>query len=157
MGMTTEHVTLGEGVEVRDGARLYHLSTGRNGKVHNYSILFGSAEQPAKIGDDFFIGAHCYLNGYYGLEIGHRVTLAAGVMIFSDSGPNMSPELQRTYPIVKGKVTIGNDVWIGAHAVILPGVRIGDRVVIGAQSLVTEDVPPGCVVGGTPARILKRI
>ena len=53
------------------------------------------------------------------------------------------------------KVIIGNDVWIGSHALILGGVKIGDGAVIGAGAVVTKDVPPYAVVGGVPARIIK--
>ena len=53
------------------------------------------------------------------------------------------------------KVEIGNDVWIGARVIILPGVKIGNGCVIGAGAVVTKDVPDYCVVGGNPAKILK--
>lgn len=56
---------------------------------------------------------------------------------------------------VQKKVIIGNDVWIGSHALILGGVKIGDGAVIGAGAVVTKDVPPYAVVGGVPARIIK--
>lgn len=54
-------------------------------------------------------------------------------------------------------VTIGNDVWIGGHSTICPGVTIGDGAVIAAGSVVTKDVPANVVVGGVPAKIIKRI
>lgn len=57
----------------------------------------------------------------------------------------------------KGPVSIGENVWIGDKAVILPGVTIGDYAVIGANAVVTKDVPPFCVAGGNPARIIKSI
>ena len=56
----------------------------------------------------------------------------------------------------KGDITIGNDVWIGYEAVILSGVTVGDGAVIGARSLVTKNVPPYTVVGGVPAKIIKK-
>lgn len=54
-------------------------------------------------------------------------------------------------------MTIGNNVWIGGSSTILPGVTVGDNVVIGAGSVVTRDVPSDVVVGGNPARIIKRL
>lgn len=54
-----------------------------------------------------------------------------------------------------GPIHIGNDVWIGAHCVILSGVTIGDGAVIAANSVVTKDIPPFAIVGGTPAKVLK--
>ena len=54
-------------------------------------------------------------------------------------------------------VEIGNDVWIGGNVTILPGITIGNNVVVAAGAVVTKDVPDNCVVGGVPARILKNI
>jgi acetyltransferase-like isoleucine patch superfamily enzyme len=59
-------------------------------------------------------------------------------------------------PGSKGNVTIGNDVWIGYGVTILSGVTIGDGAVIGAKSLVVDDVPPYYIVGGVPARAIRR-
>ena len=56
----------------------------------------------------------------------------------------------------KGNITIGNDVWIGYEAVILSGVTIGDGAIIGTRAVVTKDVPPYAIVGGSPARVLKK-
>ncbi len=57
--------------------------------------------------------------------------------------------------VSKGPVTIGNDVWIGTQCVILTGVTIGDGAVIAANSVVTSDIPPYAIVGGTPAKVIK--
>ena len=57
--------------------------------------------------------------------------------------------------VSKGSITIGNDVWIGTQCAILTGVTIGDGAVVAANSVVTKDVPPYAIVGGTPARILR--
>ena len=56
----------------------------------------------------------------------------------------------------KGDINIGNDVWIGYEAVILAGVTVGDGAVIGTRAVVTKDVPPYTVVGGVPAKPIKR-
>ena len=148
---------LGQNVDVRDNASINHIRTGNNGKIRDFSILFGSETKPLTIGNDFFIGAHCYINGCAGLMIGNRVTIAHGAKIFTDSGPNTSPLLQKTFPIEAKAVVIGDDVWIGANAMILPGVTIGNRCVIGAGSLVKENVPEGSVVAGTPAKVISTI
>ncbi len=55
----------------------------------------------------------------------------------------------------KGDIVIGNDVWIGYEAVVMPGVHIGDGAIIGTRAVVTRDVPPYGIVGGVPARIIK--
>jgi virginiamycin A acetyltransferase len=56
----------------------------------------------------------------------------------------------------RGDTIVGNDVWIGYEAVIMPGVKIGNGAVIAAKSVVTKDVPPYTVVGGNPARLIKQ-
>lgn len=155
--MTHEHLTTGEHVDIRDNASINNVKTGSNGKIRDFSIVFGHPDHPAVIGDDFFIGAHCYINGYVGLTIGNRVTIAAGAKIFSDSGPNTSPWLQQHYPIEEGAITIGDDVWIGANAIVLPGVKIGNKCVIGAGSVVKDDVPDNSVVAGSPAKVIKTL
>lgn len=60
------------------------------------------------------------------------------------------------YPVNKDKLKIGNDVWIGYEAVILSGVTIGDGAIIGARAVVTKDVPSYTVVGGVPAKPIRK-
>ena len=152
-----EDMQLGKDVDVSLDVSLNRVHTGARGKIRNFSILFGGPGKPLIIGDDFFIGTHCYFNGIAGLKMGSRVTIAHGTMIFTDSGPNTSPLLQKTFPITSAPVTIGDDVWIAAGCMILPGVTIGNRCVIGAGSVVKDDVPEGSVVAGSPARLIKNI
>ncbi len=155
--MIHENINIGQNVNVTEGVSLNNITTGDNGKIRDHSILFGSKEKPLTIGSDFFIGTFCYLNGIAGLTIGDRVTIAHGTKIFTDSGPNTSPWLQQHYPISTGAVTIGDDVWIGAGAMILPGVKIGNKCVIGAGSMVKDDVPDYAVVAGSPAKVIKTL
>lgn len=56
----------------------------------------------------------------------------------------------------KGDIVIGNDVWIGYDAIIMSGVKIGDGVIIGTRAIVTNDVPPYTIVGGIPAKVIKK-
>jgi acetyltransferase-like isoleucine patch superfamily enzyme len=127
-------------------------------KIRTGAILFGSEREPLVIGDDVYINARCVLHGGAArLSIGNRVTLAVGVVIHTDSGPNTSPLLQKSYPITASPVTIEDDVWICDYAVILPGVRIGKGSVVGAHSVVKSDVAPGTVVAGQPARLIKKL
>lgn len=64
-------------------------------------------------------------------------------------------EKARTDGFSKGSIIVGNDVWIGAQSIILSGVTIGDGAVIAANSVVTKDVPPYAIIGGSPAKIIK--
>jgi serine O-acetyltransferase len=80
--------------------------------------------------------------------IGANVTLFNGVVI-GRKDKILACGRQTEYPI------IGDDVWIGPHAIVIGGVTIGDGAIIGAGSVVTRDVPPRCVVAGNPAKILR--
>ena len=156
MELSVKDIEHGKNVDIRN-ASINGLRTGNNGKIRDFTILFGGPGKPVTIGDDFFIGAHCYINGVAGLTIGSRVTIAHGAMIFTDSGPNTSPLLQKRFPIESRPVKIGDDVWIGAGAMILPGVSIGSKCVIGAGSVVKDDVPEGSIVAGQPAKLIGQI
>jgi len=155
--MIRENINLGENVNVTEGVSLNNITTGKNGKIRDHSILFGHKDTPLMIGDDFFVGTFCYINGIAGLTIGNRVTIAHGAKIFTDSGPNTSPLLQKDFPITSGAVSIGDDVWIGANAIVLPGVKIGNHCVVGAGSVVKEDVPDRTVVVGVPAKAIRTL
>ena len=89
--------------------------------------------------------AHCWL-----IEIGDNVTLAPRVHVLCHDA---STKTFLNYTKI-GRVTIGNNVFVGAETVILPGVKIGSNVVIGANSTVTHDVPDNSVVVGSPARVI---
>lgn len=73
----------------------------------------------------------------------------------------LSPKGRRAHLAQSKSVTIGRDVWIGANCTILPGVNIGNNVVVAAGAVVTKevtkDVPANCVVGGVPAKLIKAI
>ena len=88
------------------------------------------------------------------LLLGDRVSIAPKCTFILMSHPNSSRIRQfihRKPSIIK----VGNDVWIGAGAIILPGVTIGEGVIIGAGAVVTKDVPPFAIVAGNPAHILR--
>lgn len=100
----------------------------------------------------------CFLLAKDRIEIGENTTLAYGVTVLTGADPN-GPEnkLSALYPPLKAPVTIGKDCWIGANAIILPGVTIGDLCVVAAGSVVTKDVPSGVLVAGNPAIIKKHL
>ncbi len=103
------------------------------------------------------------------LQIGAFCSIAEGVKIFL--GGEHRIEWATTFPFsvlwesarhikghpkTKGDVIIGNDVWLGADSVILSGVTIGDGAVVGARSVITNDIPPYAIVAGNPARMVKK-
>jgi acetyltransferase-like isoleucine patch superfamily enzyme len=90
------------------------------------------------------------------LSIGDRVSIAPRVTIVTSSHPNAS-RIRPVAPVARGPVRLGDDAWLGAGAVILPGVTVGRGAVIAALSVVAEDVPELTVVGGQPARVIRRL
>ena len=100
----------------------------------------------------------CYLLAKAKIEIGENSTLAYRVTVLTGADPNGPYNaLSKLYPPLKAPVIIGNDVWVGANSTILPGVTIGDFVVVAAGSVVTKDVPSGVLVAGVPAVIKRKL
>ena len=100
------------------------------------------------IGRRTVINQQCCLDGRGGLTIGDNVDISAGVWILTD-GHDMNEPL---FGEVLAPVVIGNHVWIGSRALILPGVTIGEGAVVAAGAVVAGNVAPYMVVGGVPAR-----
>lgn len=91
------------------------------------------------------------------VSIGKNSTIAYQATILTSANPHgPHNKLSLIYPAMTAPVTIKNDVWIGARAVILPGVTIGDCSVVAAGAVVTKDVPPYTLVAGVPAKVVKR-
>lgn len=104
------------------------------------------------------INKRCFLLAKDKIEIGKNSTLAYGVTILTSANLN-GPynKLSKLYPAMTTPVIIGDDVWVGANATILPGVTIGNFSIIGAGAIVTKDVPSGVLVAGNPATIKKKL
>ncbi len=89
------------------------------------------------------------------MKIGDFTFFGPAVQIYTGTHP-FDAELRRTQEFGK-PVSIGSDVWVGGGAMILPGVSIGSKTVIGAGSVVTRDIPDGVVAAGNPCRIIREI
>ena len=115
-------------------------------------VIFGPKQ--VEIGNNVSISAFFHLHGMGNVRIGNRVMIASHVAITSLTHDHSGPLMYATG--IMRPVVIEDDVWIGTHAVILPGVTIGQGAVVGAGSVVTRDVPANAVVGGVPARIIQQ-
>jgi acetyltransferase-like isoleucine patch superfamily enzyme len=90
------------------------------------------------------------------LTIGDRVSIAPRVTLVTSSHPNQS-RIRGFAPTARGPIVIEDDAWLGTGCVILPGVRIGSGAVVGANSVVVDDVPSLHVVAGQPARTVRQL
>ena len=148
------------------GSKIYHsvrmdtppyrkFSLGRRSVVESYACI-NNAVGDVIIGDHTRIGLHCTVIGP--VTIGSHVNLAQGITItalnhnFEDTAKGIDEQ-----GITTKQVVIGDDVWIGTNAVILPGVTIGHHSVVAAGAVVTKDVPPHSLVAGIPAKVIKQI
>lgn len=104
------------------------------------------------------INDYCMLLAKDRIEIGENSTLAYGASVLTSANPNgPRNKLAKLYPAMTAPVIIGDNVWVGANATILPGVTIGDMSVVAAGAIVTKDVPSGVLVAGNPAVIKKKL
>ena len=107
-----------------------------------------------KIGKNVFINSGCCFQEQGGIEIGDGSLIGQHVVI-ATLNHSLAPEDRQS--MLPAKVVIGKNVWVGAHATILPGVKIGDNSVIGAGAVVNKDIPSDSVAVGLPAKVIKKI
>lgn len=109
-----------------------------------------------EIGENFYSNHNCVILDGARVTFGDNVFIAPGCGFYTAGHPldveSRNEGLEYAYPI-----TVGNNVWIGAHVAVLPGVTIGDNAVIGAGSIVTKDIPANSVAVGNPCRVIKKI
>ena len=156
----------------RQTVYLKNVIAGPNIEVGEYTIYNDFARDPRDFEKNNVL-YHYPINGDR-LVIGKFCSIACGAKFLFTSGNHTMKSLANyTFPLFfdewgldakdicrawdnKGDTVVGNDVWIGYEAVVLSGVTIGDGAVIGARAVVTRDVPPYTVVGGVPARPIRR-
>jgi len=105
------------------------------------------------LGKRVFFNFNCVVLDVCAVRIGDFTLFGPSVQIYTATHP-LEAELRRTREFAK-PVTIGSDVWVGGAAIILPGVTIGDRCVIGAGSVVTRDIPDDVFAAGNPCRVIR--
>ena len=146
-----------------------YISIGKGTTIHNDVILtawdsYGEEKfSPIiQIGNNTNIGEHSHITACDKIIIGNNVLTGRYVYISDNTHGDSSKEQIEVPPIErplhsKGPVIIEDNVWIGERACILSGVHIGKGAIIAANAVVTHDVPAACIVGGVPAKILKKI
>lgn len=130
---------------------------GKTGKEFTFnSPLWMDYGYNVEIGENFFANTNLVILDAAKVTIGDNVFIAPNVGIYAAGHPlEIDPRnkgLEYAYPI-----HIGNNVWIGGHVVILPGVTIGDNTTIGAGSVVTKDIPANVLAVGNPCRVIRQL
>ena len=138
-----------------------YFSCGESVRIEAWKSFAGIKYDPQIIiGNNVTFTDRCYISCVDEIKIDDGVLLGRDVFITDNShGEGL---LDEEIPVrrrlsSKGKVNIGKNVWIGRQTTILSGVSIGDNSIIGAHSLVNKDIPSNCIVGGIPAKIIKKI
>lgn len=129
---------------LKDYTEIHNSTLGKYSYISQYSII-----NKTKIGKFCSIANGCYI----GLWEHNTDVSTHSFYLFEHSGNFVSG--YKNYDKDNIETKIGNDVWIGANAVIMKGINIGNGVIVGASSVVTKDVPPYAVVVGNPARVIK--
>ena len=115
-----------------------------------YPCVVINGPEHVRIGNHCSLGAFLHIWGEGGVTIGDDVLIASHVAITSLTHNKCAVRFRQT--LIKKQIVIGDNVWIGAGVVILPGVSIGADSIIGAGAVVTHDVPSGVIVTGVPGR-----
>ena len=126
--------------------RVVGVKLGRGSKIHFGARFFKPAG--ISIGEDTLVGEQAFLDGRSPLRIGNHVDIASQVLIYNSEHDLESQEFRA----IEQPVEIGDYVFIGPRAIILPGVKVGKGAVVAAGAVVTKDVEPFKIVGGVPAK-----
>jgi acetyltransferase-like isoleucine patch superfamily enzyme len=136
-------------------SRPWRLATGSRVQLeHRAWVKIVSDAARCSLGDRAFVGTGTVLDVLEEVRIGNQVLIAPGCFI-TDHAHLAEPDASiAAQGCSSAPVVIGDDVWLGAHAVVLAGVHIGDGAVVGAGAVVTRDVEPLAIVAGVPARVI---
>lgn len=108
------------------------------------------------VGDNFYANFGVVILDCATVTIGNDVKFGPNVQIYTAHHP-LDPQIRTSGPELANSITIGDRVWIGGGAIVLPGVTIGENSVIGAGSVVTRDVPANVVAAGNPCRVIRTL
>lgn len=140
--VTRGDLVIGDRVQLVSTVAQLELVTGSNARL--------------EIGERSLVNFGCSLVALERVSIGPRCLIGPHCMIMDTAFHDVDP-VRRLEPPTAQPITIGENVWLGARVVVLPGITIGDDSVIGIGSIVTEDIPPGSVAVGSPAKVVRTL
>ncbi len=165
-GVTVRHpckVRLGDRVSIDDNVLLDASGSGEDGIVIGHDVIISRncivqcKTGPLRIGSKTDIGSNVILSSVTGISLGESVLIAANCYVGGARYvfKSMEKPMMEQGIYSKGPVIIGDDVWLGAGATVLDGVRLGKGVIIGAGAVVTKDMPDYAIAVGTPAKVVR--
>lgn len=154
-------LTIEDGAEVHAHSRMgltfgADVSIGQGTRIRPSSYYGGDLGEGLKIGARSSLGSGCFVGCSGRIDIGSDVMIGPNVSLFSENHVFADTHTTiKAQGVERSYVIIDDDCWIGSGSTVLAGVHIGRGSVVAAGSVVTRDVPPGSVVGGAPARVLR--
>ena len=134
--------------------RIFGINKNVAWSVHYTSLIL--SPEKIKIGKNvaysFAVSGGLYIQAKNGIEIGDDVLIAPGVKIVSTNHDEVTFNATEEPPIV-----IGDHCWLGSNSIILPGVTLGKHVIVGAGAVVTKSFPDGVILGGVPAKVIRKV
>ncbi|HIY93820.1 MAG TPA: sugar O-acetyltransferase [Candidatus Companilactobacillus pullicola] len=127
----------------------------------NFGAIYGSH---ISFGDDDFINGNCYFQDSNLITLGDRVIVAPDTKFYCgehsiDANQRFGVRADGSHYLITytEPISVGNDVWIGGNVTVIGGVHIGNNVIVGAGAVVVSDVPDNSIVGGVPAKMIKKL
>ena len=147
------NIIIGTGTEIEKDVELTSWLSKKGDNASKPNII---------IGNNCYIRRNSHITAINKIVIGNNLLTGPDVLITDNSHGRLRAQELDISPLKrplysKGPVIIGDNVWLGAKSSIMPGVKIGNGVVVAANAVVTHDIPDNCVVAGVPARIIKQI
>ncbi|MBG9995609.1 sugar O-acetyltransferase [Pseudoalteromonas sp. NZS127_1] len=155
--LKTEALNQTSVIHLDERAQIIHALFGSTGKqVHVESSFNCDYGSNIHVGENFYANFGCVILDAAEVNIGNNCFIAPQVGIYTATHP-INPIDRRSGLEYAKTITIGNDCWIGGHAVINPGVTLGNNVVVASGAVVTKSFGDNVVIGGNPAKIIKMI
>lgn len=142
---------------IRRLLRIYGIILTKNRNTRTYGYFRILDRRNIRIGNNCSFNAGVFIQAYHNVTIEDNVTLSPGCMIL-DSGLDVDSLVNKDVKKhIESFVLVKLGAWLGAGAIVLPGVTIGEYSIVGAGSVVTKDVEPYTIVAGNPAKVIRKI